>query len=117
MATAAHALQHDIEPDHEGADTEGTEAENAVDLQEKMNRISECFDRIEQLKDERKQTQAEIQAAREEIVALGIPKKAFDMALAYSKMDEEQRKGFDTAYTLVRKAIGLPVQAELFDET
>lgn len=114
---ARPAEQFDIEGDQDGVETGGTAARDSSqeDLQEKLNRIEESFNRIDQLKNNRAEIQAEIQAAREQIVALGIPKKAFDMACAYSKMDEDQRKGFDTAYAIVRRAIGLPIQADLFE--
>ena len=78
--------------------------------------IKASYDRILEWRDDRSAVQADIQAEREKLVALGIPKKAFDMAVKYAVLDPDERKAFDTAYAIVREAIGLPVQADLFDE-
>ena len=52
-------------------------------------------------------------AVRADLAAKGIPIKALNMAMAYMNMDAEKREGFDVAYSIVREAIGLPLQAEL----
>lgn len=38
------------------------------------------------------------------------------MAMQYMNMDPDKREGFDLAYTIVREAIGLKMQPDLFDE-
>jgi len=69
---------------------------------------------VQNLKKERKELTAEIQAKRERINAGGIHKKAFDMAMAYMLMEPEQREDFDVAYAFVRKAGNMPIQPDLF---
>lgn len=76
--------------------------------------IRDAITEINQHKEERDDTNAQIQAIREKLKALGIPKKAFDMALSYVNLDPDKREGFDIAYALVRKVAGLPLQEDLF---
>lgn len=76
--------------------------------------IRDAITEINQHKEERDDTNAQIQAIREKLKALGIPKKAFDMALSYVNLDPDKREGFDIAYALVRKVAGLPLQDDLF---
>lgn len=107
----------DVTGDIDGANTGGTDVNPAeLSVAEKLTTIKEKIDQINNLKAERSEVQADIQAAREAIVAMGIPKKAMDMAMAYMAMDEKQRKGFDAAYAMVRQAIGLPMQTDWVDQ-
>lgn len=77
--------------------------------------IKKAIDKIGKLRDERGEVQADIQAERERVVALGVPKKALDLVMNYMSMDEDQRRAFDMGYTIAREAIGLPLQSDLFD--
>lgn len=77
--------------------------------------IREAIATVNNLKRDREDTNAEMQAIRESLNALGIGKKAFDWALAYANMDPEKREGHDIAYALVRECAGLPLQEDLFD--
>lgn len=74
--------------------------------------------RVEALKAERVAINEDIASIRADMVTKGIPKAAFDMALRYAGWDEDKRAGFDTAYSIVREALGLPVdaQGDLFAE-
>lgn len=76
--------------------------------------IRKAISSVNELKKDREDTNAEMQAIREKLNALGIPKKAFDMALAYVNLDPDKREGFDIAYALVREVAGLPLQDDLF---
>lgn len=57
----------------------------------------------------------EITSEYAKLEALGLPKKAFKAVLAYLKLDENQRRAYDTAYKLCREALGAPIQADFFD--
>lgn len=76
--------------------------------------IADGLKQVRSLKNERADVNADIQSVREKLNALGISKKAFDMALAYLDMDPDKREGFDIAYALVREVGGLPMQEDLF---
>lgn len=76
--------------------------------------IRDAIRDVTELKKDREDVNADMQAIREKLNALGIPKKAFDMALQYVNMDPDKREGFDIAYALVREVAGLPLQDDLF---
>lgn len=46
--------------------------------------------------------------------AKGIPRKALANTLSNMEMTEDQRKAHDLGVIIARKAVGLPVQAEMF---
>lgn len=77
--------------------------------------IKKGVDAILSAADVRAEANADLEAIRANLESKGIKRKALAMAISYSKMDEDQRRGFDTAYELVREAIGLPLQRDLFE--
>lgn len=85
-------------------------------LSETMKKIQGAISNVRQLKNDRSSINEDIAAVREGLQALGIHKQAFDMALRYLDMDADKRQNFDLAYSLVREAGGLPLQADLFAE-
>lgn len=93
-----------------------TRPELGHNLSETMKKIQKAIGNVNKLKDDRKAINADIQAIREGLEALGIHKVAFDMAMRYLSWEPEKRQGFDLAYSLVREAGGLPIQADLFAE-
>lgn len=90
-----------------------------IDLTKVKREVVKGLKRVEELKNARSETGDEIAAIRSRMVMLGVPKRAFDQALAYKAMDEDKRRGLDAGYTLAREAIGLPfdAQGELFIPT
>jgi hypothetical protein len=89
-------------------------ADKTHNLTELKKLIADSIRSVTELKKDRADVNAEIGAVRAKLVAQGIPKKAFDMAMAYINMDPDDREGFDVAYALVREAGGLPMQEDLF---
>lgn len=85
-----------------------------ANLTDKIKKIQKAIDNVREKKNERAEVNADIQAIREGLAALGVPKAAFDMALRYLDWEPEKRQGFDVAYALVREAGGLPLQGDLF---
>jgi len=75
----------------------------------------EAVKRVETLASEREMINSKINAIREEMEAKGISKKAFNIVLQIAKMNEDHLDGFDTSYLVLRKAISLPVQSDMFD--
>lgn len=88
--------------------------EKTHNLTELKEFIAESLKRVDRLKLDRADVNDEIASVRAALAARGIPKKAFDMAASYMKMDPDDREGFDVAYALVREAGGLPLQEDLF---
>lgn len=92
------------------------ETNGGSNLTELKKDIVKAVADVEKFKADKKSTGEDIQAIRENMASKGIPKKAFDMALKYKDMDPSDREGFDTAYAIMREAIGLPFieQGDLF---
>lgn len=80
-----------------------------------MEDIANARDRIIELEKERKAINDEITAIRADLEAKGLPKKAQAAALAYFKLDADQRKGFDEGYLLLREGMGLPMKGAQLD--
>jgi uncharacterized protein (UPF0335 family) len=78
--------------------------------------IKDGVDKIEKFKEQRSNLNDKISEVRTALAAEGIPKKALDMALSYMNMEPDKREGFDLAYTIVREAIGLKMEPDLFDQ-
>lgn len=77
-----------------------------------------CYDaikRVETLAKERELINSKITAIRDEMETKGISKKAFNMVMQIAKMNEDHLDGFDTSFLVLRKAISLPVQSDMFD--
>lgn len=89
-------------------------ADKTHNLTELKQLIADSLNKVSNLKLDRADVNDEINSIRATLAAKGIPKKAFDMAAAYIKMDPDDREGFDVAYALVREAGGLPLQEDLF---
>lgn len=78
--------------------------------------IRDSFKTVGEWQDKRENANAQIQAVREKLHALGIPKEAFDLASRYLEWPEDKRRNFDLAYALCRDAAGMPIQKDLFDD-
>lgn len=70
---------------------------------------------IARYKTERKKCNENINALRGDLEASGLHKKAIDVAMWYVNADPDKRQGFDIAYEVIREALGLPVQSDLFN--
>lgn len=89
-------------------------ADKQHNVGELKKQIADAIQSVKQLKLDRQDINADIQAVREKMNALGIHKAAFDMAMKYLSWEEDKRTNFDLAYALVREAGGLPMQEDLF---
>jgi len=63
---------------------------------------------------------AELNAAKKAIVErlqaqYGCNRHAMKAAIQYSKLPDDKRENFDLTYQVTRRALGAPVQADLFD--
>ena len=78
--------------------------------------IKAQVDAIKELKAEGATFNEDIKSIFAKMESRGISKHAARAAMQYMSWDKDQRRGFDLAYQLVREAMGLPVQADLFDD-
>ena len=101
-----------------GSGTTEQQAPPAVVVKDTANlrkQIAAAGKKIAQLKDDRTEINADIQAALESLKAKGIPKDALKRAISDSALDEEQRDNLDLAYVICRGALGKPIQQDMFE--
>jgi hypothetical protein len=77
--------------------------------------IFEACEQVQELKAERKEINAKIQALNKSLEARGIPAVAFKHVLATIEMTEDQRLAMDLGVMILRKAVKIPVQSDMFD--
>lgn len=77
--------------------------------------IVEACQEVIEWKSERKEINANIQAVIERMESKGIPRAAFKVCLANMEMTEDQREAYDRGIMITRGAVGLPVQADMFE--
>jgi hypothetical protein len=87
----------------------------SADVKELLKDIRTGVDVIKAAKLERESYSEDISAAIERLESKGINRHALRMAMRYAEFDEDVRAGFDVAYQLVREAIGVPFEDQLFD--
>ena len=75
-----------------------------------------AIERIKAIKTERAGNNADIASEIAGLESMGLNRHAVRMAIQYSEFDIDKRKNFDFAYNIVREAIKLPLQPDLFEE-
>ena len=83
----------------------------SAELDEK---ILEACDEIEVYRADIKVLQARVQEVIERIEAEGIPRFAFKKVLREMQFSEDQLIANDTAALIMRRAVGKPMQADMF---
>jgi hypothetical protein len=87
-----------------------------AEVNELKDRIRAAEKRIKGAQDNRAEENAVIAEEYTALEAKGIPRKAMAWALIYASWDADARAGFDVAYQIVREAIGVPMEDQLFDK-
>lgn len=82
--------------------------------QEQLDEIRASVERIGLLEERIAELHAEKLVERKKIGALGVPMQALNASLARFRMDTEQRADFDRGREIVDKALGIPIQGDLF---
>lgn len=86
-----------------------------TDNQDMIALIASTGDRFNEINAQRKELNEEAEELRQELEKRGVDRKAFNNAYAFIKGKEERRAAFDAGYMLCRKALGAPVQDDLFN--
>lgn len=89
--------------------------DSVTNISDSKNTIRNSVPRIVNLRKQRKEINAEIQAEREKVNATGIPKAALDHAIRVMEMDPDVRQNFDEGVAIARDAIAVPMSRSLFD--
>ncbi len=78
--------------------------------------LAEFGELVEDVAKKRKALNDKIAAGKSDLVSQGFNPDAIKAALAYNKLPEADRANFDLSYIYTRKAIGCPVQSDLFEQ-
>ncbi|MEW8025522.1 MAG: GapR family DNA-binding domain-containing protein [Candidatus Thiodiazotropha endolucinida] len=84
--------------------------------QELLSAITEIHERVRSQKEERQAINKSISAAYSELESEGLSKKAVKDVIKLFDMDEDQRRIYDLSASVVRKALRMPLQGDLFVE-
>ena len=66
------------------------------------------------VKKQRKALNDKVAAGKSELIAIGMNADAIKAAIAYSNLAEDDRGNFDQTYIFTRRALGCPIQEDLF---
>jgi len=95
-------------------DTSDKQMKKALQVFDADERLAEIANEILQIQSHRKELNELITQKLGEAENLGIPKKAFRLAIALIEEDGGKVEMFDKGLFRARKAIGIPMQLELF---
>lgn len=83
---------------------------------EEMAKVAKLHEDIVALKDKVSALNADANAKRKEIRAMGIDLSAYAAAAKRKAMDPDQRAEFDRSAAILNSALGIPLQADLFGD-
>ena len=109
MQTEANTGNQPTEP--------GRESLLAQPNEELLDAIRAKHEKVKELKDKRSAINQQISAVYTELEGLGVEKKAAKAVFALYELEEDdQRRMYDLSASVVRKALRMPLQGELFGE-
>ena len=82
---------------------------------ETLDQVAAHARKVADVAKQRKALNDDLAASKSSLVALGMDSDAIKAAIAYSKLPEEERGTFDETYIFTRKALGCPIQEDLFN--
>lgn len=103
--------------DLDGSEYEGgTEVDDAESIWDSgtLARVKKFADLCDEIADSRAALNAKKQAGITSLIDDGFNKDALEAAIKYSKTEEDKRQNFDLTYMFCRKALGVPIQDDLF---
>ncbi|MBT3042216.1 MAG: DUF2312 domain-containing protein [Candidatus Thiodiazotropha sp. (ex Codakia orbicularis)] len=113
MTDNVHSFGADDEP---GTPEPEREALLKEPSQELLSAITTIHERVRAQKEERQAINKSISAAYSELESEGLNKKAVKDVIKLFEMDEDQRRIYDLSASVVRKALRMPLQGDLFVE-
>lgn len=78
--------------------------------------VAEYGELVIDVEKQRKALNDKLSAGKSNLVSKGFNKDAIQAAVAYSKTAESERANFDLSYIYTRRALGCPVQSDLFEQ-
>jgi hypothetical protein len=102
-------------------DTLGSDEEEGVAAgdesiwdQKTMERVQDFAKLVDEVGTAREALNASLAAGKAGLIDDGFNKDALDAAIKYSKTPDDKRENFDLTYMYARKALGVPIQDDLF---
>jgi hypothetical protein len=106
---------------HQGADYQDTEQQGidpgsveSIWNKETMDRVVTFSVLLDDIAVQREALNANKKAGITGLINDGFNQDALEMAIKYSKTPEAKRENFDLTYQFARKALGMPMQDDLF---
>ncbi len=113
--SAANVYNMDFSGSEEQDGTEVSHSENeSVWNKETLDKIIQFAEKRSQVKADRKALSDQLSAAKSTLIAMGFNGDAMEAAIKYSETEDDKRENFDLSYLVCRKALGHPVQDDLF---
>jgi hypothetical protein len=112
VQTASDNAQAGLEPSDDTQPEEGNTIEPQSSEATKQ-KIRDVFDALDTHKQDRKTANEHLSALREDLVSLGFSKKAQSTVAAYMKLNEDDQTYFDESVSIMRNALGKPMQGSL----
>ena len=79
-----------------------------------LKKVSDFAELVGDVKNECSELNARLAAGKAALIAMGFNKDGLEAAIKYARTDEDKRENFDLSYLFCRKALGHPVQDDLF---
>ena len=92
---------------------EGIEAESIWD-ESTLQAVVDFSNKLDEIQLQREELNASKAAAQAQLVNMGFNADALKAAISYAKTPEDKRQNFDLSYQYARRALGCPVQDDLF---
>lgn len=80
-----------------------------------MEKLRKASDELDDIAAQRSELNANSQAVFARFDRDGLNRHAIRAARAYMKLDPEKRENYDLSYQVMRKALGAPIQDDLFE--
>lgn len=115
-----HAVTEKHESNIDGTTKEEIIAERQKELRENsldqkfLDKIAEAHESLEKIRTQREELNAKKQEVIGDLVDMGLDRNAIKAAMQYVNTPEDKRQLFDLSYAATRKALGVPIQDDLF---
>lgn len=98
----------------DGSEHQTAEDDESIWDKGTLTRVKEFADLCDEVDDSRAALNAKKKAGILALVDDGFNKDALKAAMRYAKTEEDKRQNFDLTYMFCRKALGVPIQDDLF---
>ncbi len=93
---------------------EATSDEYSIWDADTLQRVRDFSETVSEVKSAREALNAQLAAAKTKLIDDGFNKDALEAAIKYARTEEDKRQNFDLTYLYCRKALGHPIQDDLF---